>query len=371
MKKTAKSITYSKVGDNYSSKDPVLRLTLSMAASTSANLKEYGFAEIPQTRGESAFVWDQGDVLMATVTECLGTKNLIADQMRKITGKTYYDVIARDTVATFINDLSTSGAKPLVVNAYWAIGDNRWMTDKKRLTDFLTGWRDACNLAGAVWGGGETPTLKGIISSKSVDLAGSAVGIITPKKRLVSEAKLKKGDRIILLKSNGINANGISLARAVAAKLKKGYASPLSGGKTFGEALLRPSNIYARLIQDILDSGTDIHYIINITGHGLRKLMRARSEFSYVIDSLAEPQEIFGVIQKSAGLSDYEMYQTFNMGTDYALFIGKSDIPKITKIIKKNGFGYLEAGFVDSGPRRVIINPKNITYRSESYSIKV
>src|SRR3990167_8346868 len=72
----------------------------------------------------------------AIVLECLGTKNLIADEMRKITGKTYYDIIAHDTVATFINDLTTVGAKPLVVNAYWAIEDNSWMLDTKKMEDF-------------------------------------------------------------------------------------------------------------------------------------------------------------------------------------------------------------------------------------------
>src|SRR3990167_6469665 len=307
-------ITYAQVGDNYYTKDPVNKLSQQAAAKTAVHLKKANFSEVSATRGESAFVWKQGDVYMASVVECLGTKNLIADSMRKITGKSYYDVIARDTVATFINDLSTVGAKPLVVHAYWAVEDNSWLHDKKRMTDFINGWKKACDFAGATWGGGETPTLKGIIAPQTVDLGGSAVGILKSEKRLVTDQKLKNVDRIVLIKSNGVNANGISLARKVAEKLPKGYATKINKNKMYGEALLTPTNIYAKVIQDLLDSGVDIHYMVNITGHGLRKIMRARKNFTYTIEELFPPQEVFKFIQKHANINDYEMYQTYNMG---------------------------------------------------------
>src|SRR3989344_384966 len=109
-------ITYAQVGDNYSIKDPANKLSQQAAKKTGINLIRAGFREFQATRGESAFVWEQGSVLMASVIECLGTKSLVADDMRKVTKKTYYDIIANDTVATFINDLSSVGAKPLVVH---------------------------------------------------------------------------------------------------------------------------------------------------------------------------------------------------------------------------------------------------------------
>lgn len=364
-----KKVTYSQVGDNYDTKDPILRLSLRAANETAKNLKKYGFSEVPETRGGSAFVWDQGYCYMATVTECLGTKNLIADEMYKITGKTYYDVIAYDTVATFINDLSTVGAKPLVVNAYWAVEDNVWLQDKERMRDFINGWQKACNDTEATWGGGETPTLKGIINPNTVDLAGSAVGIIKPKKRLVTDKKLRLGDRIILLKSNGPNANGISLARSIAAKLKDGYATKLSSDKMYGEEILQQSNIYSRLVQSLLDE-LDIHYIVNITGHGLRKLMRARQNYSYVLEKIFEPQGVFRFIQKQAQLSDYEMYRTYNMGMDYAIFVQKADVKRTLQIIKEYKFEGLNAGYVDQGPRKVEIKPKKVIYESQTYRIR-
>lgn len=365
-----KKLTYSQVGDNYEIKDPILRLTQKAAKSTAKNLKKSKFREVTISRGESAFVWDQGNCYMALVLECLGTKNLIADEMRKITGKTYYDIIAHDTVATFINDLTTVGAKPLVVNAYWAIEDNVWMQDVQKMQDFVNGWKDACNLAGATWGGGETSTLKGIIAPNTADLAGTVVGIITPKKRYISEKKLQHQDRIILLKSNGINANGISLARKVARILPDGYATKIKKNLKFGQALLTKTNIYAFLIQELLDNGIDIHYIVNITGHGLRKLMRAKRKYTYVLEKIFKPQDIFLKIQKATKLKSFEMYQTFNMGMDYAIFLSPKDVVNAQKIIHQMGFECMNSGYVTSGERQVIIKPVNVTYRSDSYRIK-
>lgn len=366
----SKTITYSQVGDNYEIKDPIKKLAQISAAKTGINLKKRGFKEISDSRGESTFVWSQGNILMASVIEGLGTKNLVADDTRKITGKTYYDITGHDTVATIINDLVTVGAKPLTINAYWAVGNSDWFKNIKRTIDLIRGWGDACDVAGVTWGGGETPTLKGIIDKNSIDLAGSAIGIISSKKNLITDKKLKPGDRILLLKSNGVNANGISLTRAIAKNLPKGYATKLPNGKIYGEALLTKTNIYAKLIEDLLKNKIDIHYISNITGHGLRKIMRARSNFTYVIEKISEPQEIFNFIQKHAHLNDYEMYQTYNMGMDYALFIPQKDIEKAQRIIRKNKFQSINAGYLEKGKRQVIIKPKNIIFKGETLNLR-
>lgn len=368
--KSKKPLTYAQVGDNYDTKDPIKKLAQAAAKATSINLKKHGFSEIADSRGESAYVWKQGGVMMASVIEGLGTKNLIADKMREATGKTYYDIIGHDTVATIINDLVTVGAKPLVIHAYWAIEDNEWLQDRERMTDLIKGWKKACDLSGVSWGGGETATMKQIVVRGTCELAGSAIGIIASPKRLVTDRNLKAGDRILLLKSNGVNANGISLTRAVAKRTQKGYATKLSNGKMYGEALLTKTNIYARLVQDLLDAGINIHYISNITGHGLRKIMRARQNFSYVIEKIFKPQEVFLFIQEQANLSDYEMYQTYNMGMDYAIFLPEKDVKKAQKIISDNRFKSILAGVVEKGPRRVVIRPKNLIYEGETLDLR-
>lgn len=359
MKKT-KKITYEQVGDNYETKDPIKKLFQQAAKNTGKNLLSQKFSEMSDSRGESAYVWKQGDCYMASVIEGLGTKNLIADGTRN-NKKTYYDVVAHDTVATIINDLITVGATPLVLHAYWAIEDNTWLYDKDRMTDLIKGWEKACTIAGVSWGGGETATMKQIVVPGTAEFAGSAIGIIKSKLHLVSDKKLKSKDRIILIKSNGVNANGISLTRAIAKKLPKGYKT-LVNGKQYGDLLLTKSNIYARLIQDLQKGGVDIHYISNITGHGMRKIMRPRPSFSYIIEKLFEPQEVFNFIQKHAGLSDEEMYGTYNMGQDYAIFVPAKDVKKTLEIIKKNKFKGIDAGHIEKGPRQVIIKPKDITF---------
>lgn len=369
MIKKIKSITYYKVGDNYHIKDPFKKMAQDAALSTSKSLVKSGFSEILQTRGESAYVWKQGKIFMASVIEGLGVKNLVADEMYKKTGKTFYDIVAYDTIATIINDLVTVGAKPLVLNAYWAIPNNKWLKDEKRIKDLVNGWKDGCKTAEVSWGGGETPTLNGILKD-TVDLGGSAVGIISSKKRLLLDSNLKEGSRIILIKSSGVNTNGVSLIRAIAKGLPKGYLTRLENGRTFGEEVLAKSNIYARLIQDLLDSEIKLQYVANITGHGLRKIMRARHNFTYVIEKIIKPQEIFNFIQEKANLSDYEMYKTFNMGMDYALFVDESSVKKAQEIIKKNGFKSINAGFIKKGEREVIIKPKNIIYKGRTLKLR-
>ncbi|OGH53631.1 MAG: hypothetical protein A3G15_03690 [Candidatus Levybacteria bacterium RIFCSPLOWO2_12_FULL_40_10] len=363
-------MTYSKVGDNYDTKDPIKKLAQNAARLTANNLRKHNFEEMPDSRGESAYVWKQGDVYMASVIEGLGTKNLVADGTRKITGKTYYDIIAYDTVATIINDLVTVGATPLVLHAYWAIENNEWLYDEELMKNLISGWKKACDIAGVSWGGGETATLKQVVIKGASEFGGSAVGIIRSKKHLITDNKLRPGDRIVLIQSNGINANGISLARAVAKKINGGYGTKLSNGKIYGEALLTKSNIYSKLVQDLQDTNVDIHYISNITGHGVRKIMRARPAFTYTIEKIFKPQEVFVFIQKHAGLSDYEMYETYNMGQDYAIFVSKKDVEKTLRLVQKNKFKAIDAGYVEQGKRQVIVKPKNIVYSSKTLNLR-
>lgn len=363
-------LNYATVGDNYDTKDPIKKLAQTSAAHTSEHLQKAGFPEVSDSRGESAFVWEQGDSYLASVIEGLGTKNLVADGTRGTGAKTYYDIIGHETVATIINDLITVGAQPLVIHAYWAVADNSWLADEARMRDLITGWKNACDLAGATWGGGETPTLKGIMVPGTAEFGGSAVGIIKNKKNLVTDTKLKSGDRILLLKSTGINANGLSLARAIAQKLPAQYDTKLANGQRYGEAVLNKTNIYAQLVQNLQAAGVDIHYISNITGHGVRKIMRARGEFTYVVEKIFTPPEVFSFMQEHAGLSDYEMYQTFNMGQDYAIFLPAADVPTALEIVKKNNFEGLDAGVIETGKKQVIIKEKNLVYSGETLDLR-
>src|SRR6185312_10590444 len=127
---------------------------------------------------ESAYLIETPDEYLAHVEEGLGTKNLIADAMLRLTGNSFYRNIGIDTVATIVNDLITTGALPISVAMHAAVGDAEWFADPRRAESLATGFAEACRAAGAVWGGGETPTLKGIVNPETIVLAGSAIGRI-------------------------------------------------------------------------------------------------------------------------------------------------------------------------------------------------
>lgn len=364
------ALTYKNSGVNYRLIDPFKKLAQKNGMLTSSNILNTDFKEISQSRGESAFVTESSDCYYAFVIEGLGTKNLVADEVSKITGKSYYDTIAQDTVAMIVNDLITVGARPLIINAYWAVGNSNWFDDKKRAKDLVIGWKKACNLSSAIWGSGETPVLKDIVYPETIDLAGSAYGIIKPKKRLILGDKIEEGDAIILLESSGIHANGLTLARSIVNKLSDGFATKLPNGKIYGEELLTPTIIYSRLINDLLDNGVDIHYMVNITGHGWRKLMRAKKSFIYIIEQIPPVQPIFKFIQKNGSLSNKEMYATFNMGAGFAIYIPSNQIDRVLAMAEKHKIKAWIAGKIKKGAKQVIIKPLNIIFQQKELNIR-
>jgi phosphoribosylformylglycinamidine cyclo-ligase len=362
--------TYAASGVDYSSVDPIKVLAQQRAKATAQNLQSLGGQEVTASRGESAYVWEEGDVYRSLVIEGLGTKNLVADAVRAFTGKTHYDTIAQDTIAMIVNDLVVVGALPQVVNAYWAVGDPDWMRDEQRARDLIEGWGAACQVIGAAWGGGETPTLKDIIQPGTIDIGGSAVGIVNPKERLVLGDKLAAGDKIVLIESSGIHANGITFIRSLAAKDPEIYKTKLSDGRTFGEAILSPTHLYVDLVKALLEAKLDLHYMVNITGHGWRKLMRAVQPFSYVINEVPPAPIEFAFMQAQSGADDNEMYGNFNMGAGYAVYVPADQAQQVVDIASGCGLKAWAAGQVETGPKQVVIKPKNITFTADTLGVR-
>src|SRR5574344_1685938 len=203
-------------------------------AKTTANLLEsHGYLEPATIRGESAYLIEAPDHYLAHVEEGLGTKNLVADAVYAQSGRCFYREIGIDTVATIVNDLATCGALPISVAMHAAVGDSNWFADEQRATQLVSGFADGCRQAGAVWGGGETPTLRGIVETPSIVLAGSAIGKIAPKSlRIVGD--VQDGDSIIFLASSGVQTNGLTLCRKIAESLPQGYATPIGDGRSLG-----------------------------------------------------------------------------------------------------------------------------------------
>jgi phosphoribosylformylglycinamidine cyclo-ligase len=364
---------YAAAGVDYDLLDPGKRLAQVAARATADVLARHELSEVAGTRGESAYVIDAGPFYLATLTEGLGTKNLVADAVRPLTGRTHYDQIARDAVATILNDLSTVGAAPVAVTAYWGTGDSEWFADRERMADLVRGWAAACTDAGASWGGGETQALSGIIQPGTIDLAGAAVGLIRPKSRLLHGDRLDPGDAILIAPSTGIHANGLTLARRLAERLPDGYATPLPGdpaGRAYGEALLDPSPLYCPLVERLQSAGVALHYAAHVTGHGWRKLMRAERALTYRVRQLPPVPPVLAFLQEHLALPDAEAYGTFNMGAGYALFVGSADREHARRVAAAAGFEVLDAGTVEAGPRQAILEPIDVTYAAESLQVR-
>ena len=363
-------LDYKNAGVDYAKIDPLKVLAQQAAAGTARHLAQHGLSEVAASRGESAYVVDCGDFYLASITECLGTKALVADAMRTITGRTYYDQIAQDTLAMAINDLITVGATPISVHAYWATGGSDWFADEERARDLVEGWRRACDKCGVAWGGGETPALAGVVEPERIDLAASCVGIVRPKSRLALGDKLAAGDAIVLLGSSGIHANGISLARKLAECLPEGYATRLEDGMLFGDALLEPTLLYSPVTEALAAAGIVPHYCVNITGHGWRKLMRHQAAFTYQIDTLPPVPLVLGFIKQHAAIDEREAYGNLNMGAGFALFLADADAERTVQVARSEGVSALIAGRVDNGVKRIVIEPLQLTFSGDDLHVR-
>jgi phosphoribosylformylglycinamidine cyclo-ligase len=364
-------MTYAATGVDYDAMDPFKRLAQLAGQLTRTNLDRFGFAEVAMSRGESAYLIETPEWYLAHVEEGLGTKNLVADAMYEATGKSYYDHVAQDCVAMITNDMITLGALPLSVAMHLAVGDSKWFDDVQRSQDLIKGWTKACDLSRCAWGGGETPTLKDIILPGTVVLSGSAMGVIRPKTRLITPFGIEHNDAIVLLESSGIHANGLTLARKIANKLPDGYLTKLADGRTYGETLLDPTHIYVGFVEDCLKAGVDIHYAVNITGHGWRKLMRATEDFTYIIEELPKELPIFPFLQDHGPISDKEAFGNLNMGAGFALYVRAVDVDKVLNLARTYPFGAMEAGCIRMGlERKVVIKPKFLTFKGESLGVR-
>ena len=363
-------LDYKTAGVDYAKIDPLKVLAQRAAAETARNLAPHGLSEVAASRGESAYVVDCGDFYLASITECLGTKALVADAMRAITGRTYYDRIAQDTLAMAINDIITVGATPISVHAYWATGGSDWFADEERARDLVEGWKRACDMCGVAWGGGETPALAGVVEPERIDLAASCVGIVRPKSRLTLGGKLEAGDAIVLLESSGIHANGISLARKVAERLPGGYATHLDDGTLFGDALLEPTLLYSPVTEALAAAGIVPHYCVNITGHGWRKLMRHPAAFTYLIDTLPPVPPVLQFIQRQAAIDKREAYGNLNMGAGFALFVANADAERTVEAARSQGTDAWIAGRVTTGSKQIIIDLLPLTFSADDLHVR-
>jgi phosphoribosylformylglycinamidine cyclo-ligase len=266
-------------------------------------------------------------------------------------------------------DLLAVGADPIAYGDLITAGDSDWFQDLERVDELLYGFKVAAELAGCAIPCGETPNLQNVVYPETLDLAGASVGIIKPKSRFMFGQKIKSGDCIYGLPSGGICSNGVSKARAIAEKLPDGYFTKLPNGRELGEELLTPTPIYVRPVIEMLDNGADLHYIAPITGHGWKKIARARFSFTYAIEYVPEPPQIFQSLTEFGqeygfNVSDRENYQVWNMGVFLVLIAPEEAEKKIKQITEKYEIELYKLGVVEKGEKRIVIKPKNVIYKN-------
>jgi phosphoribosylformylglycinamidine cyclo-ligase len=367
------SLSYESAGVRYDQLDAFKRACQRAARTTAGALAEHGYAEPTATRGESAYLLEAADHYLAHVEEGLGTKNLVADAVYAATGKSYYREIGIDTVATIVNDIITCGALPISVAMHAAVGTSDWFADEERAAALVDGFADGCRQAGAVWGGGETPTLRGIVEPDTIVLAGSALGRIAPKAlRVVGD--VRDGDAIIFLASSGVQTNGLSLCRQIAARLPDGYLTPIGHGddRRFGEALLAPSVIYASFVRECQRRGIKLTYLAHVTGHGWRKLMRLEEPFVYEITAPRAAPALFEFMMEAGPIEQREAYATFNMGVGFAAYVSPASLDRALDAARSTGYDAWLAGRVrKDGTRKAVVAPSLwLTFEGDTLQLR-
>ena len=249
--------------------------------------------------------------VLVSSTDGVGTKLKLAVWLDQ------YRTIGKDVVNQSINDVLTSGARPLFFLDYIAMES----LPPERLEALVRGMAEACSEAGCALLGGETSQMSGVFKPDAFELVGFVVGA-AEREALLDPSSIKAGDILIGLPSSGLHTNGYSLVRAIF-NLEEDR-SPLYNtydelGCTLGEALLEPHRSYWPMLEPALPL---VKAMAHITGGGMEdNLERVMPPgLTACVDwSSWETPPIFRIIQAAGSVDLAEMRRVFNMGVGMVL----------------------------------------------------
>jgi phosphoribosylformylglycinamidine cyclo-ligase len=337
------TITYKKVGIDISeikkSQKAIGRLISSTHKLQKKAKMTHGFGHY------AGIVEIPGGKLLATHTDGVGTKVIIANMMKK------FDTIGIDCVAMNVNDIICIGATPISFVDYIAANKNDQRIFKQIVSGLVTGAKKSSMPIV----GGETAIMPDLISGKGFgfDLAGMVVGILS-KKQMILGNSIKPNDVIIGVKSTGLHSNGYSLARKVLSRYS--LKQKFKGIGTLGNALLKPTEIYVKPVLEAIEK-CSIHGLAHITGGSFTKLLRLK-QIGFELDNLPKTPPLMQLIQ-DCGVKSDEMYKTFNMGVGFCIISPQSEVKKIRSIFKDHKMTTYEIGHI-SKKRGVFVNSKKI-----------
>lgn len=331
--------TYAKSGVNIDQKSSAIK-----ALVDEIGYKRNGLGQAVRMSGLFASLIDFGDMYITMATDGVGSKLMIAEALNK------WDTIGIDCIAMNVNDTICVNAEPTSFVDYIAIDKPNEAITK----EIGIGLQKGAELSNMEIVGGEIAVLPEIING--VDLSGTCLGYVR-KDNIITGDKCEEGDLIISLRSSGIHSNGLTLARKVVEANEIAWTDKVSGlSKSIGEELLTPTEIYVRQVLEITSNHT-VHGLVDITGGGLRNILRMREGLKYVISDPVEPAPIFRKIQELGEVEDREIYQTLNMSMGFTIIAPADDAEEIvSKYPNADIVGHVEKG------AGVLLEPGNILY---------
>ena len=274
-------------------------------------------------------------VLVASM-DGVGTKLKIAFAMNK------HDTVGADLVNHCVNDIAVLGARPLFFLDY--LGCEK--LEPRVFRQLLRGFSRACRSAGCSLLGGETAQMPGMYRKGEYDIAGCIIGIVD-RAKIIDGSKIRPGDFILGLASNGLHTNGYSLARKILfEKMRLKVSSRPPGLKTtLGQELLRVHKNYQALLAKV--PGGAIKGLAHITGGGLiDNLPRILpTNCDAVIETKSwKIAAIFKILRQNGNVDREEMYQVFNMGIGMAVIVAERDAERVMSILRAKRIGRIERG---------------------------
>ena len=294
-----------------------LEATAIKALINNLTFRRKGKAKMMGAVGHFAGLLDFGKTALALTTDGVGTKMLVADQMKD------WSTVGIDCIAMNVNDLYVMNMEPVAFVDY--IATDKLSIDK--MAQIGIGLNEGARQANIDIVGGETASLRGLVNG--LDLAGTCLGM-QKKDKIVTGEKIRPGDVIIGVASTGVHSNGLSLARTVVEKYA-GYNRKFTAKKTFGQELLTPTRIYHESLK--VAASCRVHGMCHVTGGGLLNFTRL-SKYGFLFDTPITPPDIFSWIQKAGDITPNEMYRTFNMGMGYAYVVPKGSVAAVLKRVK-------------------------------------
>jgi phosphoribosylformylglycinamidine cyclo-ligase len=274
-------------------------------------------------------------VLVASI-DSVGTKLKVAFALNK------HHTVGADLVNHCVNDIAVLGARPLFFLDYIGCGK----LEARVFQQLLRGLSHACESAGCALLGGETAQMPGIYRKAEYDLAGCIIGVVD-RGNIIDGRKIRPGDVILGLESNGLHTNGYSLAREILfRKMRLKVSSRLPGSAiTVGQELLRVHRNYQPLLTK-LPRGM-IKGLAHITGGGL--IDNLPRTLPGNCDAVIETKNwrvprIFRILQEKGSIDLQEMYQVFNMGIGMVAVVSERDAQRVMLMLKAKRIGLVERG---------------------------